>query len=87
MEKLNKTNVKKMLLIDEKFNSLLDECRTAIKQAFIDNVRIINTARFTIYNNEGNIIIVDPVEDVKQNLNEIRSIDKLMDIITEISHI
>ena len=36
MEKLNKTNVKKMLLIDEKFNSLLDECRTAIKQAFIN---------------------------------------------------
>lgn len=82
MEKFNKA----MLSIDEKFNSLLDECRAAIKQAFIDNVRIINTARFTIINNEGSVIVIDPLEDVKQNLDEIRSADKLMDIITEISY-
>lgn len=82
MEKFNKV----MLSIDEKFNNLLDECRAAIKQAFIDNVRIINTARFTIINNEGSVIVIDPLEDVKQNLDEIRSADKLMDIITEISY-
>ena len=89
MEKLNKTSVKKMMSVEKMFNKLLIECRATIEQVMsgMGNVRILNTARFTIYNNEGKIIIVDPIEDVKQNLNEIRSIDKLMDIITEISYI
>ena len=81
---------KSRIELEKAFNDLLNECRETItgvmKVMSWSGINKLNTARYTIISDEDGITIVDPVEDVKVNLNEIQSVDKLMGVIGEIQH-